>query len=215
MQKVTQDPIKIVFPTQRLNKSLRVLIAVNTMLVFVIGMFGPFYAIFIQKIGGTITIAGLSWALFGIVTGILTLLFARWELRVKRQVLLLALSYAIRTVAFLSYAFMDSLLQLLITQVLWGVAAAIGSPAFDSAYSSYTDHKQAVAQWASWEGVSSIASGLSALVGGFVIEVFGFRLLFLMMSGVMFFLSVYLWRLPKSFFVYETVLNPDDEMVRE
>ena len=91
---------KVFFPQTRLNRSLRILIITNTGIVFVVGLFAPFYAVFIQNIGGNIAFAGFSWALFAIVQGSLILLFSNWELRVKEQELLIALSYIVRGVVF-------------------------------------------------------------------------------------------------------------------
>ena len=109
----------LILPKEKFNKSLRILITVNTVMVFIIGMLAPFYAVFVQKIGGNIAFAGFSWALFSIVAGVLTLLFGRWQLKVKEQELLLALGYLIRGIVFLSYAFMGSIAQLIFTQIFW------------------------------------------------------------------------------------------------
>jgi len=193
-----KDPLHFVFPHKRLNKSLRVLIASNTALTFVIGLFAPFYAIYIQKLGGGIAFAGLSWAIFGIVTGVLTIAFSYWGLKVKEPELLIALGYFIRGLSFFSYAFMGSMAQLVLTQVLWGIGAAIGTPAFDSVYAAHTEGEQSMLQWASWEGFSSIAAGLAAIGGGLLIESFGYQTVFLIMGIVMVLLSLYIWRLPRE-----------------
>jgi predicted MFS family arabinose efflux permease len=198
MRQPIQDPVRLAFPKQRLNRSLRILINTNTTLVFVLGLFYPFYAVFVKTIDNSVLVAGLGWAVFGIVTGVLTLLFSRWGLKVKDQELLIALGYLIRTAVFLSYAFMGSLPQLICTQILWGIAAAIGSPAFDSVFSKHTTSKRAIAQWASWEGLSSIASGVAAIVGGIMIELCGFRIVFLSMAAITFVLALYIWRLPRK-----------------
>lgn len=107
-----------VFPTRKLKKSLRILVLANTAMVFVVAMFAPFYAVYAQKINANIAIVGLSWAIYPIVAGFLTFLFSRWQMRVKEQELMLALSYIIRGGAFLSYAFMGGILQLILTQIL-------------------------------------------------------------------------------------------------
>lgn len=182
----------------KLNRSLRILIIANTTMVFIIGMLAPFYAIFVQKLGGGIAFAGLSWAIFSIVAGILTFFLGQWQMRIKEQELLLALGYFIRGVVFLSYAFMGSIAQLIITQIFWGVGAALGSPAFDSIYSLHTDKKNSIAQWGQWEAVASIATGLAAIIGGVLIQSFGYAVVFLGMSILSFLLGVYIWRLPRE-----------------
>lgn len=172
----------LLLPQIRLNKSLRILITASTLMNFVIGMFSPFYAIYVQKIGGDVAFAGLSWAVFEVVCGVLMLLFTRWGLRVREQELLIALGYVLRAGVFLSYAFMASMSQLLLTQVLWGIAAAIGIPAFDSVFAAHTSKDGSIAEWGGLEGVTAIAIGLAALLGGYAIKIFGFTSIFFAMS---------------------------------
>ncbi len=195
---ILQHIFKQFFPGAGLNKSLRTLIVLNTIFTFVVGVFAPFYAIFVQNIGGDIAFAGASWALFTIVSGVLMLLFIKWELRVLEQELLLAFGYLLRAGVFISYAFMESISQLLLTQVLWGIAAAIGVPAFASLYSAHISRESSIGQWGGLEGVSAIASGLAALAGGFIIEAFGFQIVFFIMAGISFFLALYIWLLPRD-----------------
>lgn len=166
----------------KVNSSRKILIIINMIFIFSVGMFAPFYAVFVQKIGGGALLAGVSWACFSIMSGVLILTLSKWEARVKRRHVLLATGYIIRSIAFLSYAFMDSIPQLLITQVLWGFASAVGTPAFDALYSSSVSGENAVLEWGDWEGISAISTGVAALVGGFLIQVIGFKFLFIFMS---------------------------------
>jgi len=193
-----KDLYRIILPETNLNKSLRILIFTNTSMVFIIGLFAPFYAVFVQKIGEGIAFAGFSWALFSVVAGVLILLFSRWELRIKEQELLLALGYFIRGIAFLSYAFMGGVAQLLFTQILWGIGAALGTPAFDSVYSVHTDKENSIVQWGQWEGIAAIATGLAALIGGILIQVAGYFYVFIGMAIFSMMLGVYIWRLPRE-----------------
>lgn len=187
-----------VFPGTGLNKSLRILIMLNMVFTFVVGVFAPFYAIFVQRIGGDIAFAGVSWAVFTIISGILILFFVKWELRVREQELLLALGYFIRGIVFISYAFMVSMSQLIMTQALWGIAVAIGVPAFDAIYSAHTSRDGSIAEWGGLEGMSYLASGFAALIGGFAIKSFGFQPIFFAMATVSFFLALYVWLLPRD-----------------
>jgi len=195
---ILKQIFEYILPEKRFNKGLRILISANTVMVFTVGMLVPFYAIFVQKIGGDIAFAGFSWAIFSIVAGVLTLLFGKWQLKVKEQELLLALGYLIRGLVFLSYAFMGSIAQLIFTQILWGVGAALGSPAFDAVYSAHTTKEDSIAQWGQWEGLASIATGLAAIIGGVLIQEIGFSSIFIGMACISFFLCIYIWRLPRK-----------------
>lgn len=186
------------FPPRKLNKSLRVLVGVNTAMVFIVAMFSPFYAIFVKDIGGNLATAGFTWAIFPIVAGILTFLFSQWQMKVKEQELLLAVGYFIRGAVFLSYAFMGSIAQLIFTQVLWGVGAALGTPAFDAMYSNHTSKESSIAEWGQVEGMASIATGVAALISGVIIQAAGYFWLFSGMSLASVCLGVYIWLLPRE-----------------
>lgn len=197
-----KDRIKKVFsfllPDTRLNHSLRILLMTNATLVFIMGLFAPFYAVFVQEIGGNIAFAGFSWAIFSIVAGVLIFMFSRWELRVKEQELLIALGYLLRGGVFISYAFMTTLAQLVVTQILWGIAAALSTPAFDSVFASHTTQDASIVQWGSWEGVSAIATGVAALIGGLVIHALGYQVIFITMAAISLVLAAYIWFLPRE-----------------
>jgi hypothetical protein len=166
--------------------------------MFIMGLFVPFYAVFIQKIGGNIAFAGLSWAIFSIVSGVLIFLFSKWELKVKEQELLIALGYVLRGGTFISYAFMTSMTQLIVTQIFWGIAVAIGTPAFDSVYSNHTTKENSIVEWGEWEGIAAIVTGLAALAGGVVIQLFGYQIIFILMAAISIGLGAYIWRLPRE-----------------
>ncbi len=187
------------FPPRRLNKSLRILVSVNTAMVFIVAMFSPFYAVFVKEVaGGDLAIAGLSWAVYPIVAGALIFLFSQWEMKVKEQELLLAVGYFIRGLVFLSYAFMGNIAQLILTQVLWGIGSALGVPAFDATYGKHTTREGSIAEWGQWEGMAYIATGLAALVSGFLIQWVGYFWLFIAMAAASVFLAIYIWLLPRE-----------------
>ncbi|MGH7250037.1 MAG: hypothetical protein ACREGC_03615, partial [Minisyncoccia bacterium] len=75
---------------------------------------------------------------------------------------------------------------------LWGVASAVGTPAFDALYTSNTSKETSIIAWADWEGASAIATGIAALVGGLFIQVLGFRILFIFMALISASLGSYL-----------------------
>ena len=47
----------------------------------------------------------------------------------------------------MSYVFMTSIPQLIITQIFWGVAVALRTPAFDSVYSNHTTKENSIVEW--------------------------------------------------------------------
>ncbi len=198
MISIIQKIFASILPNQKINKSLKILIFTNSILVLITGLFAPFYAVFVQHIGGTIAFAGLSWAIFSIVAGLLILLFSQWELKIKEQELLIALGYFLRGGVFFSYAFMTNTTQLLVTQVLWGVAVSLGTPAFDAVYTSHTSKENAISEWGEWEGVAAIVTGIAAMLGGIFIQTFGYPVIFILMAAISVGLGLYIWSLPRE-----------------
>lgn len=195
---MARELYRFLLPSMHLNRSLRILITLSMVMNFIIGMFSPFYAIYVKQIGGDVAFAGISWAVLEVVCGVLTLLFVKWELRVREQELLMALGYILRAGVFFSYIFMTSMTQLILTQVLWGIAIAIGTPAFDAVYAAHTSKESSIAEWGGLEGVISIAVGVAALIGGFVIRSFGFSIIFVLMALVCLVQGIYVWLLPRD-----------------
>lgn len=185
-------------PGTRLNRPLRILIVTNAIFVFILGLFAPFYAVFIVQLGGNIAFAGLSWALYAIGSGVLILLFSQWELRTKEPELLIALGYLLRAGVFLSYAFMTNMVQLIATQLLWSIATALGTPAFDAVYAQHTSADDSIVEWGQWEGIAAISSGTAALLGGVTIQTFGYPTVFICMGLISAGLGAYVWRLPRE-----------------
>ena len=93
---------------------------------------------------------------------------------------------------------MGSIAQLIFTQVLWGVGAALGTPAFDAVYSAHTNKEDSIVQWGQWEGIAAIATGLAAIVGGILIQEVGYPVVFIGMAVICFLLGIYIWKLPRE-----------------
>ena len=158
----------------------------NSFFVFAMGMFGPIYAIYVQKIGGDILAAGIAWAVFMIISGVGILLMGNIQDKIKRDKTSIIVGYALMSLGFLGYFFVSNVSQLFLVQVLMGISAVILTPAYDSFYTKYLEKGKFASQWAAWEGVWHIVTGIAALVGAFLVKLFSFKFLFL----VMFFTSL-------------------------
>lgn len=168
------------------NKSLNTLLLINNIFVLAANMFPPIFALFVKEIGGDVLSAGGLWAVFSIVTAILTLIITRYGDRLKEIEYLLAAGYAFRTIAWIGYFFSYSLWQLYVLQFILAIGEALGTPAFNAIYSRHLDKGSFVKQWGINNSFNFFIAGIAALVGGVVVFYLGFRNLFLMMA----FLSV-------------------------
>lgn len=146
------------------------------------GLFGPLYAIFVERIGGGIFLAGSSYAVFSIASGVLIFFLSKWEDRIEHKEKLLIFSRFLFFLVAIGYIFVRNPTDLILIQVLLGISTAIGAPAFDTIYSENLNKGRFATEWGFWESMRSIVWGIAALTGGLVAAEFGFRVLFFIMA---------------------------------
>jgi MFS family permease len=164
-----------------MNKLIEILLVSSFFGNLAAGFIGPIYAVFVEQVGGDLVTAGLAYAIFAIVSGVLLVLLGKWEDHVNHKENLLVVSRILSIAGFAGYLFVHSPEQLFIVQIVLGVSLALGAPAFDSIYYKNVDKKDSAFEWGAWEGVYQIALGVSALIGGYIAQNFGFNILFIFM----------------------------------
>lgn len=167
-----------------MHRELKILNTASAFHVFALGLFGPFFAVFVNDIGGSATVAGTSYSIYAIAAGVLMYLSSRFEESRERMDILLITGYGLSTIAFTGYIFVDRPIHLFLVQGLLGIATAITSPAFDELYSKNLDAGHEALQWGIWESMYWIVSGTSALLAGIIVDSYGFSPLFALMAAL-------------------------------
>lgn len=162
----------------RNNLALKVLFVSNSLYVFAALLLGPLYAVYVQRIGGGVLLVSVSTAVFYVSTTLFLLFVARWGDMVKEMELMLAVSYIIRGLGFLSYIFIDSALLLILSQVVFGLAESLGTPTFGALFAKHIDKKEEVMEFSDWAMVSNLVMALGTIIGGFIASSLGFNFLF-------------------------------------
>jgi len=167
-----------------MKKGLRILLFSDTWATLALGMIGPIYAIFVEKIGGDILDASWAYFAFMITTGVVMYLISHWEDKVKHKEKLITLGYSLTALGCLSYIFVYNQTTLIVTQIILGLAEAIQLPAYDALYSKYITKKKAAPEWGNWEAMWYLVTGIAAVIGGFLATLYGFKTLFMVMFVV-------------------------------
>jgi MFS family permease len=161
--------------------SLKIMLLLEGLFMFSGGLFGPIYALFVDRVGGNILDAGLAAFAFLASTGILVFLISRWENREKHQEKLYLLGYLMTAIGYLGYVFVSSHMELIAVQVFLGIAQAIYLPVRDSIYTKAIRKGKEAVEWGKWEAESFIAPAAAAILGAMIAFTFGFRELFFAM----------------------------------
>lgn len=166
-------------------------------ILFAGAMFGPIYALFVEKIGGDLMDASFAFAVFSVTAGIVTIISGRYSDKIKETKNIIVIGYLIMAIGFFGYIFVNSLWSLLIIQVVVGLGEAIYFPAYDAVYSENLSVNKLGRGWAAWEAISYFMAAIGAVAGGFLVSIFGFDAMFIIVSILCLISSIYIFLLPK------------------
>ena len=164
-----------------MRKGLKLLVLADAWATFALGMIGPIYAIFVERIGGDILDASWAYFAFTITAGITMYALSFWENHVKHKESLIVFSYGLISLGCLGYYFVYDQITLLGVQVILGLATAFLSPAYDALYSHYVNKREEASDWGLWESMGYVVGAVAAVAGGYVATLYGFKTLFLIM----------------------------------
>jgi MFS family permease len=155
-------------------------------------LFVPFYAVFVQKIGGGLILAGATWAIYRLASSGMMLIAGRVADRNDPRNLLIS-GFGLRVVGTAGYFLVSTPVHLLAIQALQGIAHALIVPSYRKLYSENLDKRRAGSEWSYPQAGKEFSMAVAVLAGGAVLDALGFFPLFLMMliaHGVSFIMAV-------------------------
>ncbi|MBW3021873.1 MFS transporter [Candidatus Woesearchaeota archaeon] len=180
------------------NGSLRILLITNGLVLIAGAMLAPIYALFVDKVGGSLLDASLTGGIFALAAGITTLIAGRYADKIKNSELIVVAGYLMMGLGFFLYIFVNSVIFLFLVQVLIGFSEAFYSPAFDALYSKHLDKHKEGREWGAWEAINYFAIAGGAALGGLVVTLFGFSAIFAIMGALCLASALYIWQLPRK-----------------
>jgi len=173
-----------------MNKALKTLFLFNGILVFGSSLLGPLYTVFVEDLQGSIFIVSFSWAAFLVSSTLFALLFSGLGDKMKEKELLLVGGYLIKFLSWLFYLFIFNTTQLIVLQITLGLAEGMSKPVYDALRAEHLDEGKHVKEYANWKVISSLSKVGGAIIGGFLIQNFGFDIVFIMMASLAFISTV-------------------------
>lgn len=177
----------------------RILLMADALFLFAGGLLGPIYALFVKEVGGDLLEASTTFALFMLTAGFVIFFLSFIEDKSRHQNFFVIAGYGLGVIGYVGYFFVTSTIGLFIVQAILGLSIALKDPAYDAMFSRSSE-KHLALSWGEWEAMEYMVLGISAIVGGYIAQEFGFQGLFLVMSTfsiVSFLISLYLIK-PKS-----------------
>ncbi len=149
--------------------------------------FAPIFAIFANNVpGGKIEIAASAFSSYLIVRVIFELISGRYlsESGELRKFFLTIVGTLIISLAYIGFAFTHSVAAIYLFYGVFGVGLGIASPAKNALFSSHLDKNKETVEWGMLDAAVLICVAMAASVGGFIANLYGFQLLFLIATVV-------------------------------
>jgi len=160
-------------------------------------MLGPLFAIFGERIGGSVLDISAAWAIYLIIIGVLVILVGKWSDKIGKERLMIA-GYVLNTLFTFGYLLVSSPARLFVVQAGLGVASALAIPTWLSLYAKYEDRKSDGFTWGLGAGVDRIVMGIALVIGGLIVTYFSFTFLFVLMGSVQVVATLYILQILKK-----------------
>ncbi len=153
------------------------------------GLIAPIFAIFSSTTlaGGTIFKAALGSTVFLLVKSALQIPIAKAIDKNHGEIddywTAVIGTYIIALVPFL-YFVINSISQLYIVQVIYGIGGALAFPGWIAMYTRHLDRGHEGFEWSLYNTTISVATAITAAVGGYLVQGYGFRSIFLLVGSL-------------------------------
>lgn len=176
---------------------MKVLLIGSNLWYFGEGMFGPMFAIFADKVGGSILDITWAWATYLIVSGVLVMIIGNLADKGSREKIMVA-GYALNAFFTFCYLFVQAPFQLFLVQAGLGLAAAMAIPTWTALYDiNHKNDKKESYVWGLASGQAQIITGLAIIFGGLIVSNYSFQALFITMGIIQVIATIYQARILK------------------
>ena len=166
----------------KINKrNLKIFTLSNSLMALAFGLFGPFYLIFINDIGGSIENFGIAVGLVVLSGALVSLVAGKYSDSIGRKPLLIIGGYASAIIVFL-YTVIGSIWQLYLLQIFSGLIISVFETSESAYLADITEKQKRGADIGKYDAYVGIAEALAIFAGGFLAGKFGFELIFYVVS---------------------------------
>lgn len=144
------------------------------------GIFGPFYILYVQKLGGGLENFGFALGLVTISGSLTYYIIGRYSDKFGRKPFMIVSGF-IGAALLLSYVFITSVFQLFAVQVLFGVDDAIWKISEKSFLGDITKKKHRGRALGKYDAIIGTLQGIAMLFGGILVGKMGFEIVFYLM----------------------------------
>ncbi len=180
-----------------MNKSLKLLLAINSIFVLAGNLLGPLYAVYIEGLGGSIAVVSGTWSVMLLTTTLVNFAMIRYGDKVREHEYFLITGFILRAITWTGFIFASNIAGIIMLQIILGLGEAVGSTGFDAIMAEHLDKSSHIRDYAVWKTISNLLAALATMIGGFVVTWYGFSPMFTFMSVVAVGCAIFTYLLPR------------------
>lgn len=180
-----------------MNKSLKLLLTINSVFVLAGNLLGPLYAVYIEGLGGSIAVVSGTWSVMLLTTTLANFILIRYGDKIKEHEYFLITGFVLRAISWIGFAFATSIYHVILLQIIIGLGEAVGSTGFDALMAEHLDRFSHIRDYAVWKTISNVIAAVATMAGGFVVTWYGFTPMFYFMGIVALGCAVFTYVLPR------------------
>lgn len=167
----------------------RVLIASDFFLNTAWGFLAPVFAIFILENiqGGGPRVAGIAAAIYWMVKSVVQIPVGRYLDKnhgEKDDFLFMLCGNFLVALVPLGYLFAKKPIHLYLIQILYGLGMAINLPSWFAIFTRHITKGKEAFEWSLKSTSLGLGVGAAGMAGGFLVAIFGFKIVFILVSGL-------------------------------
>ncbi len=166
-----------------MNKNYKYLLIAGMLCNLGDNLIGPFYSIYIRDLGIKLTDIGYSSVIFNFALAFLMFYIGKKSDKLNKKTITV-LGYSIFALGSLMYLVISQPWHLYILQIFFALATACTAAPLSALYAEYIQKNKSGEQWGILSGSGRVAVGLAVLLGTFIVNYLGFKILFLTMFTI-------------------------------
>jgi len=180
-----------------MNKSLKLLLSINSIFVLAGNLLGPLYAVYVSQLGGSIAVVSGTWSVMLLTTTLVNFALIRYGDRVSEHEYFLIAGFVFRAIAWVGFVYAGNLASIIALQIIIGLGEAVGNTGFDAIMAEHLDKSSHIRDYAVWKAVSNLLAAFATLIGGFIVTAYGFSPMFTFMGVVALGCAIFTYLLPR------------------
>lgn len=167
-----------------INKVSKYLLLASFVGTFAEQMITPLYGMFVNKIGGSVLDAGIGYAIFAILTGLVIIGTSKIKFFNNNLELLVFLGFTIASIGDFCYFFVHNSVGLFLVQATNGLSVGLLNPAWEALYTKDGEDGKEHEAWSFYGGGINISTGIASLVGAGLVYLFSFKTMFIITAVI-------------------------------